>query len=70
MLDAQKAGIVGKDSIDLNDLIGQDLIQDVQIEYIPNDQLLQIGEHFLRSHTTVSREDRMGAAAAYRERTA
>ena len=42
----------------------------MQIEHIPNDQLLQVSEHLLACHAAVSGENRMGAAAAYRERTA
>ena len=42
----------------------------MQIEHIANRQLLQIGEHLLRSHTTVAGKNGMGACTAHGEGTA
>ena len=69
-LQPQIGGVVRQHGVDLVNLIGQDFIQHLQIEGVPNFQLVQVGKHLLACKTGVTGEDGVGAAAANGQGTA
>ena len=57
---------MGKNGIDLVNLVGKNFIQHFQVEGIPNFQLVQVGEHLLTGKAGMPGEDGVGVAAANR----
>ena len=45
---------MGQNGVDLVNLIGQDFIQHLQIESVPNFQLVQVGKHLLAGKAGVA----------------
>ena len=66
----KKVGFIRQNGIDLRNLIGQGFSKNVEIEHVPKDKLIEIGEQPHTGDPGVSGQNGVGARAADGKRAA